>query len=279
MNNNCVDCAPGSYYDRSSRECVLCDFGSYQNEFGQIECKLCPEIAGQPSVTKTKGSTTIESCKEKCAAGRFFDETVDECRSCGHGFYQSEAGMFKCRRCPRGQTTQTKEAVSSLECSDECESGLQLVPGGNCKMCPEGTFRQKGIHAACVLCPPGKTTSQKGAVEESQCSVPICLSGTYYNISSEVCVTCPQGTYQPQSKQRECVKCPSGTWTSTEGSTSESDCKNACAAQGERMSCHSDADCIEVERNTFVCQCKVGFLGNGTYCKGMFFSSKFSYKL
>ncbi|XP_071520140.1 uncharacterized protein uif isoform X2 [Panulirus ornatus] len=269
VDSECVDCAAGTYYELESKSCKLCESGTYQNEMGQVACKACPQRAGRQGVTKILGSRSVEECQERCASGRYFDEEMSVCRSCGYGYYQSEEGKFSCKRCERGLTTRTKEAVSPSECREECESGLQLGMTGPCEPCPRGTYRTKGIHAACVRCPADRTTLGPGASSLEECSLPICIAGTFLSNLNSVyeCLKCPKGTYQPEALQTSCIDCPQDTSTHDVGATSVDECSNPCEVHGEQMLCDPNALCLFIsETNDFECQCKPGFNGSGEHC-------------
>lgn len=271
VGSECVDCATGSYYKLETRQCVPCELGSYQNEIGQVACKPCPQIAGRGGVTKNTGARSVGECQERCAAGRYFDEEIGVCRSCGYGYYQPEEGKFACTRCARGLTTRTREAVSSSECREECESGLQLGKTGPCEPCQRGTYRTKGIHAACVPCPQDRTTLGPGASTVEECSLPTCTAGTFLSSLNGVheCLKCPKGTYQPEALQTSCIDCPQDTSTRDVGATSLEECSNPCEVHGEKMLCDPNALCLFIaDTNDFECQCKPGFNGTGKYCSG-----------
>jgi len=270
VEDQCVDCSQGTYYDLASKSCMICPSGEYQNELGQVTCKECPPRAGRQGVTKTPGARTVEECQERCASGQYFDEARKACLSCGYGYYQPEEGKFSCRRCENGRTTRTKEAVSSSECREACESGLQLDTQGTCEPCPRGQYRTKGIHAACVRCPEDRTTLSKGASSMEECSIPVCVAGTFLSTINDKaeCLKCPKGKYQPEALQKTCIDCPENTSTNEEGATSIKECSNPCEVDGEEMLCDANAMCLfKAQTNDFHCQCKTGFSGNGTECR------------
>lgn len=102
----------GSYFEKETKKCVPCAVGSYQSESGQMQCSVCPAIAGRQGVTVSTGARSASQCKEKCPAGKYYDDEAGLCRSCGYGFYQPAEGSFKCLLCGLGKTTRTTEAVS-----------------------------------------------------------------------------------------------------------------------------------------------------------------------
>lgn len=51
-----VECTPGRYY--KDGECIKCDFGTYQDEIGQLSCKECPE----GTTTLGRDSRSVNEC-------------------------------------------------------------------------------------------------------------------------------------------------------------------------------------------------------------------------
>ena len=265
MNDHCVACAPGTFYDRVSKTCEMCGKGTFSNEIGQVACKPCPESDGRQGVTKSIGSRSLEQCHKNCTAGSYFNMKENECMPCGYAYYQSDEGSFMCNRCAAGLTTGTKEAVSVHECRQECESGSQLSSDGGCDVCPRGTFRTKGDpnHAACVDCPEGMTTEASGAATLADCKLPICPAGTFLSEmegGEYECEPCARGFYQPEPMQTKCLQCQENTSTKTTGSTSADECTNPCYVDGKNVRCDANADCIyKVEDDTHMCACKTGY--------------------
>ncbi|XP_026678835.1 uncharacterized protein LOC103508436, partial [Diaphorina citri] len=174
---DCVPCAVGTYYSKETKSCVQCPVGTYQSESGQLHCIDCPLIAGRPGVTIAPGARTAAQCKERCPAGKYYDDETGLCRPCGHGFFQPKEGSFRCQLCGLGKITRSTEATSQDECKDECASGMQLAGDGTCEPCPRGTYRTQGLEPACVSCPSGRTTPKAGGATIEECSLPICHPG------------------------------------------------------------------------------------------------------
>ena len=63
----------------------------------------------------------------------------------------------------------------------------------------------------------GRTTINKGSKIVEDCSLPICLAGTYLNGSLNQCIKCKKGLYQPNSQQTVCLPCPPNTSTKGTG--------------------------------------------------------------
>lgn len=264
---DCVPCAVGTFYSKETKTCIQCPVGTYQSESGQMHCIDCPLIAGRPGVTIAPGARTAAQCKERCPAGKYYDEETGLCRPCGHGFFQPSEGSFRCQLCGLGKITRSTEATSQDECKDECASGMQLAGDGTCEPCPRGTYRTQGLEPACVSCPSGRTTPKIGGATIEECSLPICHAGTFLNGSLNSCIPCKKGTYQPASQQTKCLQCPPNTSTKKQASTSKTDCWNPCEMQGSDMHCDPNAYCLLIpETSDFKCECKPGFNGTGKVC-------------
>jgi len=270
VDDQCVPCPPGTYFDEAEKVCTKCAVGFYNPDSAQRACIQCPTIQDLEGVTKSLGATSSSDCKEKCAAGNYYDEVTDLCRPCGHGRYQADEGKFTCDLCGVGLTTRTKKAISQAECRADCEDGQQLSINGECEVCPVGTYRTQGRDRGCQDCPLNRTTSKTGSKTEEDCNLPICVPGQYLSANDNECRKCPVGQYQPEAQQTECIDCPPNSSTvegdpSTNiGATSSSQCSNQCMVkQGEAELCDKNANCLFKQPNTFECVCKHGYIGHG----------------
>ena len=92
--SSCVECSIGTFYSQETKMCMPCPIGSYQNEIGQSQCKSCPIILTKSGTTSSIGARSVNECKPRCSAGKFYDESLGLCRSCGHGYYQPFEGKI-----------------------------------------------------------------------------------------------------------------------------------------------------------------------------------------
>lgn len=69
-----VPCAVGTYYHEQSRTCEPCPLGTYQSESGQLQCSVCPLIAGRQGVTIAPGARSANDCK-----GMYISFWLEEC--------------------------------------------------------------------------------------------------------------------------------------------------------------------------------------------------------
>ncbi|XP_043235006.1 sushi, von Willebrand factor type A, EGF and pentraxin domain-containing protein 1-like [Amphibalanus amphitrite] len=268
VDRSCVACAAGTYFDLESRTCRKCAIGSYQSGLGQSSCIPCPDIAGKQSTTQMRGAQTADLCKERCEAGRYFDSALQLCKPCGVGRYQGRAGQFSCYQCERGLTTRGTESTSAENCTKACESGFQLAVDNTCQPCPRGTYRASGAQQTCTACPEGTTTESGGATSAESCSLPVCQPGSFLNSTEgHRCQVCPLATYQPDQLATGCIDCPPDTTTQQTGSTSAEQCTNPCNDGGGDSKCDANALClIDLAVNSFRCECKLGFRGDGYNC-------------
>ena len=145
--DSCVECSIGTFYSSETKRCLPCPKSSYQDELGSLSCKACPIIMNKSGTTSGTGARSVNECKPRCAPGKYYDEAIGLCRSCGHGNYQPNEGSFNCYPCGSELTTRSAEAVSKDECKAQCKSGYQLSIAGQCEPCPIGKsyFKQKRV--------------------------------------------------------------------------------------------------------------------------------------
>lgn len=275
IDTQCVPCPAGTYFDAEGEaRCSKCPIGTYNPTPAQLSCQTCGLIQEKPGVTETQGATSDTQCKENCAAGHYYDKVTDLCRPCGHARYQPSEGKFSCLLCGVGLTTRTKKSLSRDECREDCEDGHQLSISDTCEVCPLGTYRTRGAHRGCQQCQIDRTTSKTGAKTEADCNLPICVPGQYLNATTNnQCQPCPMGQYQPLAQQTQCLACPADTSTVEViiglgiaiGATSKDQCSNPCS---KTKLCDKMAWCRfqpkENNPNYHICECKLGYKGNGT---------------
>jgi len=264
VDDQCVPCPPGTYFDEAEQVCTKCAIGFYNPDYAQRACTKCPTVSDIEGVTEVMGATSSSDCKEKCSAGEYYDKVTDLCRPCGYGRYQGLEGQFTCELCGVGLTTRTKKALSKADCRTDCEDGYQLSINGDCQVCSIGFYRLQGRDRSCQECPLNRTTSGPGSKTIEDCNLPICIPGQYLNANDNECKLCPEGKYQPNKQETHCIDCPPNTSTPTLGATSKDQCTNRClVSQGEDELCDVNAICLFKPPNDFNCQCKFGYNGTG----------------
>ncbi|XP_039604211.1 signal peptide, CUB and EGF-like domain-containing protein 2 isoform X3 [Polypterus senegalus] len=171
LDNTCVSCTAGTYYDGEQGKCILCPGGTYQDEEGQLSCQSCP-IAGDAGGPKIIGARNISECGGQCFPGEFSLDGFKPCQSCPLGTYQPEAGRTSCFPCGGSLTTKYVAAVSF----QDCETKVQCSPGHfydttthRCIRCLLGTYQPEFGQHYCIACPGNTTTDFDGSTNVTQC--------------------------------------------------------------------------------------------------------------
>ncbi|XP_078370515.1 uncharacterized protein LOC144654290 isoform X2 [Oculina patagonica] len=111
----CVKCQIGSFYDSSSKTCKPCPLGEISKQEGSLQCEACPAN----SSTLEEGSKV---CTAQCYAGQFsnsgFDlpANLEPCQPCPNNTYQSQVGQKTCEKCPNGTGTIHSGSSSVADC-------------------------------------------------------------------------------------------------------------------------------------------------------------------
>eukprot|EP00106_Octopus_bimaculoides_P022526 XP_014789968.1 PREDICTED: signal peptide, CUB and EGF-like domain-containing protein 2 [Octopus bimaculoides] len=168
VEDTCIACTPGMFYDTSTKACHLCSLGSYQDENQQTSCKSCPS----GNTTMAKGSQLLKHCSvPSCPVGKSYNRTTEKCMECQKGFYQDKVGQTYCEPCPLGQDTPDVGAISKSNCNKEvCPSGSEKIRG-KCELCPLGYYRRWYIDDICLPCPTGTTTKAVGSKKLTDCTI------------------------------------------------------------------------------------------------------------
>ncbi|GAA6070419.1 sushi, von Willebrand factor type A, EGF and pentraxin domain-containing protein 1 isoform X1, partial [Tachysurus ichikawai] len=163
----CVQCPVGTYFSVDYAECESCRKGSYQDEEGQTECKLCPDGFSTPYLH----SRSLSECKAQCKPGSSSLSGLETCESCPLGQYQPGFGSRSCLPCPSKTSTVNRGAMEQSECGVPCSAGhfsrTGLVP---CYPCPRDYYQPGEGRSYCLSCPFYGTTTISGARTIQQCS-------------------------------------------------------------------------------------------------------------
>ncbi|KAM5247071.1 signal peptide, CUB and EGF-like domain-containing protein 2 isoform 4-T4 [Ctenodactylus gundi] len=171
VENQCVSCRAGTYYDGAQERCILCPNGTFQNEEGQVTCEPCPrpENLGAP---KTSEAWNVSECGGVCQPGEYSADGFAPCQLCVLGTFQPEAGRTSCFPCGGGLPTKHLGATSF----EHCETRVQCSPGHfynttthRCIRCPAGTYQPEFGKNNCVSCPGNTTTDFDGSTNITQC--------------------------------------------------------------------------------------------------------------
>uniref|UniRef100_A0A8C6R2L0 Sushi, von Willebrand factor type A, EGF and pentraxin domain-containing protein 1 n=1 Tax=Nannospalax galili TaxID=1026970 RepID=A0A8C6R2L0_NANGA len=223
----CVNCPLGTYYSLEHSVCESCQMGSYQDEEGQLACKLCPP----GTHTEYLHSRSISECKAQCKQGTYSSNGLETCESCPLGTYQPEFGSRSCLLCPEPTTTVKRGAVDISACGVPCPVGefsrSGLIP---CYPCPQDYYQPNPGKSFCLSCPFYGTTTITGAGSITDCSS---FSSTFSAAEESIVPLPSPGQIQKQHEVfHECFLNP----------------------------CHNSGTCQQLGRG-YVCLCPPGYTG------------------
>ncbi|XP_021119430.1 signal peptide, CUB and EGF-like domain-containing protein 2 isoform X6 [Heterocephalus glaber] len=171
VENQCVSCRAGTYYDGAQECCILCPNGTFQNEERQVTCDPCPRPENLGAL-KTSETWNVSECGGLCQPGEFSVDGFAPCQLCALGTFQPEAGRTSCFPCGGGLPTKHLRATSF----QDCETRVQCSPGHfynttthRCIRCPAGTYQPEFGKNNCVSCPGNTTTDFDGSTNITQC--------------------------------------------------------------------------------------------------------------
>lgn len=172
METSCRKCAPGSFHNTVTDDCVACASGMYTSSAGRVDCEVCKE---------GEYADSSQTLCNKCAAGTYNSaHRATACVSCAAGAYSSAPGAIRCDNCFAGTY-----AVSATRCS-LCPTGkITFLPAmssvDECKSCPNGTF-------ACTKCP-----QTSDSIANTKCVQRECTFDTMPTMYTP-CVPCGAGS-------------------------------------------------------------------------------------
>ena len=186
--------------------------GTWTRDLETDEYRLESCNAGHELVSKIEGSDEFshdsQQCKPCDPVSEYIDNpNVHRCETCPKGLICEGTGRYD-RRVP-GSTWQADGGVLKLK---SCPDGYLAVTEGN------------DADQECALCPAGHECTAQPC---TQCTP--CKPGYYKEFAgTELCSSCPRGTYNNETKsasESQCLACFQGATTDQEASTSFSQCK------------------------------------------------------
>jgi hypothetical protein len=233
--SGCLPC-PAGYFCESSHP-IKCPKGTFSNGSSSI-CVACP--------TDTVSECGSSSCTP-CPLGTRGD-SVNGCSLCDSGYYSTNSSpCLPCpsgSMCPNGTTVVSCKsgyfsAMRSTTCT-ECSAGIACRSPSQpedritcalgtfavqrqtfCFVCPAGYYCNDTKTDSRVLCPQG-TYSSSGQSSCSLCEpgffcadgeTQACPPGTFSMAQSSSfsdCLSCPFGSFAPESASSGCFECPAG---------------------------------------------------------------------
>ncbi|GFO02092.1 neurogenic locus notch homolog protein 1, partial [Plakobranchus ocellatus] len=248
IDENCVECGPGSFYNAGSKSCMLCPLHEYTTTARLTACIPC----GNGQGTLQRGSSNMNDCVDLCQPGELYNITSGECESCPKNFFQNETGQMFCYPCRPSSGTETTGSTDASQCKDFCPGGTELRDG-DCAKCRPGYFRVGFQQDACTPCPMmNMTTRGEGADSELQCNIPRCPPGQFVKEDGEerTCEPCDFGTYQALSAQFSCEPCAENYTTEDKGATNSTQCLFFCPPGQQEVPANS-GECFPCGQGTY----------------------------
>ena len=226
------------------------------------DCKAaCGGTVGRQGICGTPGASGISdyTCGACIAGAQYFDAEHQVCASCS----TCDPGKYETSGCSVGLITNNRIC-------DGCTAGYYCDGTSSSRVqCGQGTWSD-GWQSACTLCIPGQYAYAEGltnnllgeCIAQSIATVSNykvcalcqqsfrgcrgykigCLSGYYFNLTTNKCKECLKGTYQSNnwvstvthqeswvsadSGLQACQICPPGTYAGGEGQTSCTRCES-----------------------------------------------------
>ena len=213
---------PGDKY----QVCDTCDYGKYQDEFGQDECKQCGP--GQYQDQSKNDASKVGDVEKVDMTTSFMDAS---------NAVSVESGR-KCRTCKAGTVPSGPDSEWPGRYCVNCPMGKQYAgdPALPCKSCERGKYQdipaektggpKSSISVKCKSCSKGKspvdstsecTKCAAGRIQENSTSdvwgCKTCQEGTQFLSSTVECQACPTGRYQDRNNVDgvQCKTCGKGT--------------------------------------------------------------------
>lgn len=249
------NCQPGKKYDETSRICVECGTGTYQDQAQKTECKSC-DLTGQKRI-----SSSVCLCEVGYGT---LNETPQGCEACSIGTYQDQEAVSECIHCGVDKSTQSIASTSQNQCL--CERGYAYVLSSdsckacavgkyqdqlhdtNCKECEVGFYQNEESRPKCKGCIVGTYQNEKGATLCIACAVGTFARAKTFSFFSEAdeCKACQVGTYQNEEAEGRCKICSRGDYQSKTGKT---DCQ--LCSRGTYQNDRAQSKCIHCAAGTY----------------------------
>jgi len=304
---NCVNCDPGYFCPKGSREQFICPPGHYCNgNLGNNKRTVIPKPCPAGSYMASYGN--FNSACDDCPIGYFCKAGTSTPTKCPAGYIcPPKSTTYDSTVCPAGKYSGAESIGSLSDCrvcpkGHYCPSSL-TVPSVFPIPCPQGTYRAStgaSLSTDCVKCTAGRVCPYLGNQFGDSVSLP-CVPGhacpagtkTFYEFA------CPAGTYSDlqngiidTSDITQCKKCPrgfacaAGTNTLTkpwvkcspgyfcpEGSSVPNAATNKCPAGtwSDRVDLYQDSDCYKCPPGKYCDGGKDAPDGDclpGSYCPG-----------
>ena len=188
--------------------CHDCDAsaGQYSNEFGQSECKICPNGKAVSEILASPMNQP-NSCQ-------IYQQTFDGWKTNDE---TNDGGVQTCPECTRF----TERCADANYCTD-CPSGKAGIKG-RCAPCKAGQFQDSIAQLTCNVCAAGRYQNETGATDCKECPAGKSNSWTGGR-GINYCSDCEPGQYQGSPGMSSCDACGIGQSQPTDGQTACVEC-------------------------------------------------------
>ncbi|KAL4229601.1 hypothetical protein ACF0H5_012639 [Mactra antiquata] len=116
IDNNCVLCGNGFYFDIYTSTCTPCPSGTYRTVYPTTSpTSLCTPCEGSDT-TSNIGSPASQYCHESCYLGNYYNEVNGTCELCPVGYYNDQLGKSSCLPCSISDTTRYTASTGQQLC-------------------------------------------------------------------------------------------------------------------------------------------------------------------
>ncbi|CAB4066558.1 CSMD [Lepeophtheirus salmonis] len=232
-------CIPGTYSEDGFEPCSTCIIGFYQEKYGEIVCKSCPD----GFTTTIRGSDNLEKCRKYCQMGYISDNGLEPCYPCPSSYYQEEPGKNFCNIC--GNSSQLLLMKSPSQCTEDFDVNKKMTDF------PSILYMNDCFSSPCSLdsiCRP--------LTFGFQCVCSTGFTGTLCDKKMDGCLSnpCNNGGICSHNEERYSCKCAKGF----KGVNCELDV-NECEEDPSNI-CANGGTCTN-EFGDYQCTCQEGFTG------------------
>lgn len=180
LQDSCISCKPGTYFDIDERLCRLCSPGTFRQDGETLNCNPCP-LESSKNQGWEYGSTDLSHCGSQCPPGYYSSDGFEPCMPCIRGTFQPEHGRTYCISCGQGIVTLSQASTQFQDCliRETCSEGTYYkLDEQICRTCPRGSYQLEPNQMFCHQCPGDTTTDVEGATSIVQCKSTRCSGFT-----------------------------------------------------------------------------------------------------
>ena len=221
------------------------------------DVKTCIACFDDPAIPQVRAFLQVDTCVEKCAADRYFDETTQRCELCDPKCLSCDGQATSCTSCGVGDYLFLHENQCLTECPDRF---IEDPSSNNCQRCYSRCLTCEGLSTSCTSCDRGsplKFFYQEDCIEE-------CFPLQSVQVGDE-CVECDSTCLECEGTPTTCTKCESHMKLDPSTATCEPRCEREVQVfNTETEECEYCADtCTKCAGTRDTCTaCEPGYVLN-----------------